>query len=455
MHRRWRSRLFAAVVGCVLLTGCPAQPEQTEPQSSSEASEKTGEQQYFVQSSTPQTKWSIGEYPAADASSVLAEASASTATQATQTTQQEVRAVWFSYLEMANLLTGQSEAAFTANIASAFEQVKALGLNTVIVQVRPFGDALYPSKVFPWSHVVAGTEGEDPGFDPLAIMVSQAQANGLQIEAWINPYRVRAAGSDNELCSDNPAAQWLEQGGSNLLSYDGAIHYDPASETARELILQGVEEIVHSYAVDGIHIDDYFYPSTDQALDSESYSAYTAGGGTLALEDWRRSNVQTLLRTMQQTIKAADPDCRFGISPQSSLENNYNKQYLDVQAVVSEGLCDYLCPQIYFGYENSTQPYTQTLNQWNELVQGTSVELYVGLAAYKVGTEDAWAGGGAREWQQNTDLLSRMVQDARQLCAYAGFALYRYDSIFSPVAAVMAQVEQETEQLKEILTAST
>lgn len=362
-----------------------------------------------------------------------------------------VKGVWISYLEMAELLGNKTEKQFTANIGSAFDNVKDFGLNTVIVQVRPFGDALYDSEYFPWSYTITGTEGKDPGFDPLAIMVREAKDRGLRIEAWLNPYRIRANGNKNAISKNSQAGKWIAEGSGAVITYDGTTSFNPASKAARELIVNGAAEIARNYDVDGIHIDDYFYPTDSAAFDKNTYSAYQKNGGELALADWRRSNVETLVKEMYAAIKAADKNVKFGISPQSSVYNNYNAQYLDVEKIISKGYCDYMCPQIYFGYENDAQPYQKTLDQWSKMVSGTNVKLYIGLAVYKIGALDSYAGGGKNEWLENDDLMERMVLDAREANNYGGFFLYRYDSVFKPAAKVKAAVQKENKNLKSIL----
>ena len=196
----------------------------------------------------------------------------------------EVRAIWISYLDFNSLLKGRTQAQFTANIQGAFDNIKEMGLNTVFVQVRPYGDALYDSDYFPWSHTITGTEGVNPGYDPLAIMVKEAHARGLSIEAWINPYRVRHSGTTAALSSDNQAQKWLSAGSDSVVKTAVGIYYNPGSEEARQLIVDGVKEIVANYNVDGIHFDDYFYPTTDASFDSGTYAAYQNSGRLAAGE---------------------------------------------------------------------------------------------------------------------------------------------------------------------------
>ena len=242
-----------------------------------------------------------------------------TASAAKKNLPDELRGIWISYLDFNTLLKNKSASAFKTNIGGAFDNIAALGLNTVFVQVRPYGDALYKSKYFPWSHTVTGTEGTDPGFDPLEIMIAEAHSRGLRVEAWINPYRIRNANSTAALCSSNPAYKWLRQGDSAVIEYKGVISYNPASEKAQQLIADGVEEIVRGYDVDGIHFDDYFYPTTDAAFDQASYKAYQKVGGTLGLAQWRRQNVDTLIKKVYKTIKDVNPAVQFGVRDRKSV----------------------------------------------------------------------------------------------------------------------------------------
>ena len=361
----------------------------------------------------------------------------------------EIRAVWFSYFEYASLLTGQSESSFTQNIRTAFSNVASLGLNTVIVHVRPYADALYPSDYYPWSYIVTGEEGKAPGFDPLRIMIREAHNLDLDLEAWINPYRVRNGNNKEPLSSEHPVRSLLDSG--DAIQYKNGIYLDPSSEEARQLIVDGVVEIVQNYPVDGIHFDDYFYPTTDAAFDAEAYSSYRNNGGDMNLGDWRRDNVNKLVRRVYRSIKQTDPSVRFGISPQGNMENNYDQQFIDVELWLSEeGYVDYICPQIYFGFDNSTCPYEETVQAWNDLIGHNDVELYIGLSPFKIGLEEAWAGDGKQEWKTARNLLGRMVETARENNHYRGFAMFRYDSMFHPAQNVSQQMNRELSYLEEL-----
>ena len=366
----------------------------------------------------------------------------------------EVRSIWITYLELNNILTGKTASQFRSNIANMFEESSDYGLNTVVVQVRPFGDAIYPSKIFPSSYLFNGKEGKvgEVPFDALEIMIEEADRFGLRIEAWINPYRVRNK-PGNTMSSDNPARDMLDSG--DAIEFDGTISYNPASEKAQDLIVDGVVEIMENYDIDAIHFDDYFYPTTSASFDKTSYNEYKNGGGTKALASWRRMNVTNLIRKVHDAMEATDDTVLFGISPQGNMNNNYDVQYVDIKEIVSAGLIDYLCPQMYFGFQNAICPYGATTKAFSDIVKGTDVKLYVGLATFKFGKEDTWAGAGKNEWKNTTDILAQQVEYARELAGYDGFVLYRYDSTFGPSTyygnnAPTAQIKKELDHLQDI-----
>ena len=222
----------------------------------------------------------------------------------------EWRAVWVSYLEWAGM-DFSSEEAFRAGAAELMDNCLSIGLNTVIAQVRPFGDALYRSTLFPWSHLCTGEQGQDPGFDPLDVLITEAHSRGLSLEAWVNPYRLRSSAkmppalAENNLANVHP--EWVCAVGEGL-------YLNPAIPEAADYVVKGVAELVQNYAVDGIHFDDYFYPTTDAALDAAQFAA--SGAGDLAA--WRRQNVTALVKAAHDAVKAADPTLRFGVSPQGN-----------------------------------------------------------------------------------------------------------------------------------------
>lgn len=367
----------------------------------------------------------------------------------------EMRAVWISYIELKSMFaSNKTKEAFQTSIRKNFEKVKEYGLGTVIVHVRPFSDAIYPSKYAPWSHIVTGKEGVNPGYDPFQVMVDEAHRQGLKIEAWLNPFRIRSLNSSVGMSSDNQAASWLKDGSNRVIDIkEKGIIYNPGNEEVRTLLIQSVTEILENYDVDGIHFDDYFYPNMSLTYDTFDYNQYKSKGGSLTHKEWRRENINLLVKAVYSKIKAIKPEVQFGISPQGSFEANYEQQYIDVQKWVSNaGYVDYICPQLYYGYLNSKYPYAQVLEDWNNMVTSDTVKLYIGLTVHKVGRNDKFAGvSGANEWITDKEIIKNMVQDARTKSHYSGFMLYRYEFVFDKTDPFQAQINQEINALESIL----
>lgn len=350
----------------------------------------------------------------------------------------EVQGVWISYLELSTLLKGQSESAFTANIGAALDNCRNAGFNTVYIHARSHSDAYYSSQLFPWSKYVTGSIGADPGFDPLEIVIQQAHARGISVHAWINPLRAYST-SDMGSYGSYPAAEWLN-GGTRLVEVGGYYYLNPAYDEVIRLIADGAREIVSNYDVDGLHIDDYFYPTTDASFDSTAFSQ----SGKADLAAFRFDNCDRLVSAIYDAVKAANPTALFSVSCQGSIENNYNLMYADVEKWCAEGgYLDYIVPQIYYGFRNSTQPYSQCLSRWEQLAAAGNKPLVVGLSVSKIGYEDTWAGDGKTEWLTDSAILARQLQEAMECGSYGGAALYSYRSIFLPDSAVKAQVDSE------------
>ena len=342
---------------------------------------------------------------------------------------EEYRAVWISYLEWQSA-DFSSEDAFRAQMGSWFDQYAAMGLNTVLAQVRPFGDALYPSAIFPWSSVCTGTQGLDPGFNPLAVLVEEAHARGLRLEAWLNPYRLALNDTvPGVFSADNLAAvhpEWVKQAA-------GGQYLDPSRQDVRDCIAAGVQEILDGYAVDGIHLDDYFYPTTDEAFDAAEYAA---AGTNLSLEDWRRENVNALVRQLYQLVHAGGRTAGavpLGISPQGNNDNNYAQQYSDAALWLSTpGYIDYAMPQVYWGYGYTTGSgstrfaFENITAEWLALPRAEGVALYFGLGAYRIGDGDGGNYDHAQDQWQTGRNLADMVTTLRGAGA-DGFGLYRSD----------------------------
>lgn len=345
----------------------------------------------------------------------------------------ELRAVWVNYNELSmKSLGGGTEEDFKNKAEEMCRNIRAWGMNTVILHVRPFCDAFYPSEHFPWSAYLSGTQGQAVGYDPVGIFLSCAKAQNLSVQAWINPYRVLLSAEWADLSANNPAKQWYEAGKfENLLLTDSGIYLNPASLEAQTLIINGVRELLQKYSFDAVHMDDYFYPTTDPSVDAPSYEAYLAAGGRLTQDDWRRENVSMFVSALYTAIKAQNPQTQLVISPGGDIRKNHDNLYADVERWAREpGFLDVLIPQLYYGFENGTKPFAQTAAEWANLRFAENVTLCFGLAAYKCGKEDVHAGTGSLEWAQQSDILARQLELCRTLPHYGGFALYTYSSIY-------------------------
>ena len=355
----------------------------------------------------------------------------------------EWRAVWVSYLEWA-AMDFSTEDAFRAGVVQLLDNCTGLGLNTVLAQVRPFGDALYRSSLFPWSHLCTGVQGQDPGFDPLDVLLTEAHARGLSLEAWVNPYRLRSSASmppvlaENSLLNTHP--EWV-------CTVNEGAYLNPAIPEAADYVVQGVAELVQNYAVDGIHFDDYFYPTTDPSIDAAQFAA----SGEADLTAWRRANVTRLVKAVHDAVKAADPTLRFGVSPQGNPDNDRNEQYTDLSvwltASGADAVVDYLCPQIYWGYgytlsSGSTRfAFENITAEWLALPRAESTALYFGLGAYRVGVGDGGANADSVSQWCTGSALARQVTDLRSAGA-GGWALYRYGSLFRSDESGLAAAER-------------
>lgn len=367
-------------------------------------------------------------------------------------------AIWYSFEDLN--FVGYSTADFKTAIDKMFDDAFELGCDAVIVQVRPFADALYYSSYFPHSSVLSGTQGVDPGYDALDYMVKAAHKRGLQIHAWLNPYRVTLWTDDyNSLSDDHIVKKWMtddnEANDRNILKWDSRLYFNPAVSEVHELILNGVREIVEKYDVDGIHIDDYFYPSTTPVgdeFDKPEYDKYAANGGKLSLDDWRRNNVSTLVSGVYRTVKSIDSSVGFGVSPSYNIskdgsDDNYQKKYADLKKWMStSGYIDYIAPQLYFGYNypKTEITYDYLLDLWMSMPRHKSVKIHIGLAAYKIGDADADLSSG--EWIVDEDILARQTVDA-QNAGCDGIMIFNYSTIMTEDRLTTAQ----RENLKEVL----
>ena len=309
----------------------------------------------------------------------------------------EMRAAWISSVYNIDWpKTKNNVAQQKKEYIELLDKLQNVGINAVVVQVRPKGDALYKSSINPWSEYLTGTQGKDPGYDPLPFLIEEAHKRGMQFHAWFNPYRVTTSTTDlNTLASTHPARKnpsWVVQHKNG--SYD-ALTYNPGLPEVRKHIVDSIAEVVKNYDVDGIHFDDYFYPNT--GFDDEA--TYKKFGNGIAKADWRRENVNTLLRDVKSTIKSIKSNVVFGVSPAGIWRNkssdptgsdtrgneSYTSHSADTRAWIRQGLVDYVVPQIYWTIGYSAADYSKLVSWWANEVKGTNVDLYIGQAVYRQG----------------------------------------------------------------------
>lgn len=339
---------------------------------------------------------------------------------------QSIRACWISFLDMEIYLCDLNESEFTGKVNDMYDRIISNNMNTVIVHVRAMGDAMYPSKYYPWS-VYLSSDRSDPGYDPLAIMVELAHDKGLRFEAWVNPYRLS---KDAETTEEFLATEYDEKYNDLILTYENAegeicLSLDPSNQKAIELIRDGVVEIVANYDVDAIHFDDYFYMDY-MADDLEIIE--------------RQRYVNAMVAQIYEAIKNENPDCEFGISPAGNLDNA-RKQGADIDTWLSvPGYLDYIMPQIYWSdnfitEEGTVAMFTDRCEEWLELNQ-LNIRMYVGLALYRV-REDSYNDLG---WSSASDNLATQWKKACEM-GFDGFALFRYQWL---------ELEISTEELKNL-----
>lgn len=318
----------------------------------------------------------------------------------------EMRAAWIATVDNVDWpLKGVTDAdRQKRDYIALLDELKADGINAVIMQVKPTADAFYPSDLAPWSEWLTGKQGQDPGYDPLAFVLEEVHKRNMEFHAWFNPYRVSIKNDLSALASNNPAILHPEW----RVEYGGKLYLNPAIPEAREYIESGIMEVVRGYDIDAVHFDDYFYPYPVAGVDfpdADQYAAYQASGGGLTKDDWRRSNVNLFVERMSLQIKGAKPYVKFGISPFGIWRNksedpsgsdtnglsSYSAIYADTKTWIDEGWIDYVTPQIYWYMGYSPAAYEKLIAWWNDAVQGKNVHLYSGQAIYRIGATDGWS----------------------------------------------------------------
>lgn len=334
---------------------------------------------------------------------------------------QDKKACWISFMDIERFLKDKNEADFRDQVSNMYDKIVEYGMNTVIMHVRAMGDTMYPSDYYPWSEYLS-TNRNAPSYDPMQIMIELAHKKNLEFEAWINPYRLSC---DNKTTTSFKATPYYQIVRPYSIEYKASsgqicLALDPAKQEARDLIVNGIKEIVKKYDVDGIHFDDYFYvPGMANNLDIAS----------------KKANVNLLVTQTYQAIKAIKPECTFGISPAGN-PDNARSQGADIDTWLSmPGYVDYILPQIYWSdvyitKNGAEHMFTNRANAWIQLNK-RDIPIYVGLGLYRVGTSSKSDLG----WASSDHNLAYQYLTAKQL-GYDGYALFRYQWLEEEIAVV-------------------
>lgn len=400
----------AALVLCATLTACSDDAGGA----SSEAGGTSNSPTSTPTTGTPPTGTTgdmssgPGEAETASASSVSSSSSSSTTGTSTGGPTQdlvpvaharELRGVWVASVGNINFPSGQglSAEAQQAELAAMFDAIAAAGLNAVFFQVRPESDALYASQIEPWSRYLTGTQGGDPGYDPLEFAVAAAHTRGLELHAWFNPYRAKASAGSK--AADNHISKTLAQ---YAYAYDKFVWMDPGAAPVQDQLVAVISDVVSRYDIDGVHFDDYFYPypNGDEFPDDDTYDEYVQGGGQLDRGDWRRDNVNRMVERVGQTIAALRPSVRWGISPFGIYRpgtppgiqglDQYAAIYADPLKWMQEGWLDYLAPQLYWPSTQAPQAYGLLIEWWSSITTGGRY-IFAGNYLSKIGSDAAWS----------------------------------------------------------------
>ena len=344
----------------------------------------------------------------------------------------EFRAVWVATVTNIDWPSkpGLSSEQQQAEAIRILDMHRELGMNAVILQVRPSADAFYPSDLEPWSRYLTGVPGKapEPYYDPLQFWIEQSHKRGMELHAWLNPYRV-ALNHSQPLGGDHIAFKHPEW----VLKYGNSLYFDPGLPQTREFVARVVKDIVTRYDVDAIHFDDYFYPYplAEAFPDTASFAVYNRGFFAEKKADWRRENVDIIIKMLNETIKSVKPWVKFGISPFGVWRNiaddpmgsntragasNYDHLYADIIKWQELGWIDYTMPQLYWQIGHPQADFQTLAYWWQRHAYGRG--MYIGLGLYKSDREST-----AKEWTQPGE-LPRQIKLLREIGGIEGAAFY-------------------------------
>lgn len=346
--------------------------------------------------------------------------------------------VWINYNEISEIVSSVENAEqLSIKINSIFDTLIKYNINNIFLHTRAFDDAFYSSNIFTQSNYAFNTQNEF--FDVLSAFIDCAHSRNIEVHAWINPFRISNQSDISKISSKSFAYEIYSKNQEieKLIICENGIYYNPIFLDVQKYVLTGIREIIYNYDVDGIHFDDYFYPTTDKKIDEKFYAEYCSSGGELTIEDMRREAVNTFISSVYSLCKSNE--LTFSISPSADIDKNYNEKYADIKKwVTTSGYADYIIPQMYFGFEHETMPFEKCIEEWKNL--NSKVKLAVGIPIYKAGKTDLYAKTGSDEWIQNNDIIFRQIQCVNQN-NFDGYVFYSASYLYNDYDEVRLEKE--------------
>jgi len=364
---------------------------------------------------------------------------------------EEIRAVWVATVGNIDIALHTSEQDYKNKLIFMLDTVEKNNFNTIFFQVRPMNDAFYPSEYAPFSRYLTGIEGVDPGWDILSFLIEEAHARGIEVHAWLNPYRVSTSTASKEaqlalLSDDNFAKQHPEL---VIVDNAGKLILNPGERQVRSYITNVIRELIANYDIDGIHFDDYFYSynGTPDSEDQDAYNKTKLPGQTI--DDWRRENINMIIEDVHEAIllhnSINNKNVKFGISPfgiwmsggegsntSSYALQSYKDQYADSKKWVEEGWLDYVLPQLYWEFDHSAAPYADLVDWWASLCEENNVGLIIGHGFYRYDNDS---------WDDDNELLEQ-IRYADQYDSVIGSAFFSFRTLLSLDDEVVQAIER-------------
>lgn len=366
------------------------------------------------------------------------------------------KAIWLSQFDMQPIYTDggaqRAEADFRQRMIKVLDNVVSDGFNTVVLQLRPYADSIYPSDVYPPSKYAVGTYAGQFTYDPVEIIMELCRERNLSVHGWINPMRGMTEDEIRQVDDKYLIKQWYNDSskkGDYIVFVNKNWYLNIAHPEVRQLICDGAAEILAKYGMDGIHMDDYFYPTTDASFDAKAYSVYKAGGGDMDLASWRKHSLSTLVAELYATVKTHDLRALFGISPAGNINTVRDSHYADVDTWCGNpGYIDYIMPQVYFGFEHASWAFDKTCKIWQDIIKTDYVSLIVGMSFGKAlsGVDNYAGAAGKDEWTRHKDIMVRSLQHTEQLEKCVGVTVFCYQYLWDrDNGSIVSGTKQEHE----------